>query len=96
VTRAHAPLPPRPANGITASVSNRVFEAALMLALNPGTVVTTALLREEMGLSRSHAEQVCRSLCQGQLAERIARGQYAATVTLTRMVALWTPKDGPC
>ena len=81
----------RTASGVIVNAKNRTFEVALALALNPETVLTPKSLAADMGLDPHQAQQVCRQLVQGDVAERIGHGRYQATVGLRRMVALWTP-----
>ena len=84
------------ASGIRPNTENRTFEVALSLALNPETVLTPNTLAAELGITSPQAQEVCRQLVHGQIAERIGHGRYQATVGLKRMVRLWTPgRDGP-
>ena len=83
-------------SGIAANLQNRSFEVALMLALDQDIVFRPKTLAADLGLTTVQAQQVCRQLVAGDIAERVRPGRYVASVGLRRMVALWTPKtEGP-
>ena len=86
----------RTTSGIEASAKNRSFEAALCFALNPAATVTLKGFAADLGLTDRQTQHVFRQLVQGDVAERIGRGQYRATAGLQRMVRLWTPEKAAC